>query len=156
MRAGQQAGLERLDAVGERTFEVQRTDHAVLGGAERQVDHRHRHLAGLRRRVVAGRARPTLLAAAFGRGGRIAAVGAARDDAHRRQQRGQRAHGGRLAGAPVAEHQHAADARVDGGDHQRQLHLVLGDDRGKREHDGHARQLLRIGSALPAAGRGGF
>jgi hypothetical protein len=42
--------------------------------------------------------------------GRVAAVAAADDGAHLRQQRRQRAHRGGLAGAAVAEHQHAADA----------------------------------------------
>ena len=47
--AGQQAGLERLDASRQRPLEIERADHAVLGGAERQVDHRHRHQLGLQR-----------------------------------------------------------------------------------------------------------
>ena len=46
MGAGQQAGLERLDPVGQRPLQVERADHAVLGGAERQVDHRHRRRYG--------------------------------------------------------------------------------------------------------------
>ena len=47
--AGQQAGLERLLAVRQRALEVERADDAVLGGAQRQVDHRHRRDAAAAR-----------------------------------------------------------------------------------------------------------
>jgi hypothetical protein len=43
------ARLEGLLAVRERALEVERTDDAVLGGAERQVHDRNGHLPGLRR-----------------------------------------------------------------------------------------------------------
>ena len=39
----QQAGLEGLDTLRLRTLQVRRAHHAVLGGAQRQVHHRHRH-----------------------------------------------------------------------------------------------------------------
>ena len=48
VRARQQPGLEGLDALRQRALEVERADDAVLGGAQRQVDHRHRHQVGLR------------------------------------------------------------------------------------------------------------
>ena len=60
--ARQQAGLERLHALRQRAFEVERADDAVLGRAERQVDHRHRHQAALRR--AAGLQRRARLAGA--------------------------------------------------------------------------------------------
>ena len=47
--ARQQAGLERLLAPGQRPLEVEGADDPVLGRAQRQVDHRHRHLGGLHR-----------------------------------------------------------------------------------------------------------
>jgi hypothetical protein len=42
--AGQEAGLERLFAVGQRLFDVERADDAVFGGPERQVDDGRRFL----------------------------------------------------------------------------------------------------------------
>ena len=50
----------------------------------------------------------------------------------------ERTHGGRFAGAAVAEDEHAADRRIDGGDQQRQPHLRLADDCGKRKGLRHA------------------
>ena len=38
VRAGQQAGRERMLAVAQHLLQVQRSDHAVLGGADRQLD----------------------------------------------------------------------------------------------------------------------
>ena len=48
VRARQQPRLEGANALRERTFEVERADHAVLGGAQRQFDHRHRHAMAAR------------------------------------------------------------------------------------------------------------
>ena len=107
--AGQQPGLERLLTLGQRPLEVERADDAVLGGAQRQIDHRHRRRDALDRRT-ARCARQSGHSGRIGR--RIAVVAAARHDLHRRQQGRQRPDRGRFAGAPVAEHQHAAD-RVD-------------------------------------------
>ena len=120
---------------GQRALQVQRADHAVLGRAERQVDHRHRRHAALQRAVR--------LLAAIRRSSGLGSPGsqpiaAARDDAHLRQQRGERADGGGLAGAAIAEDQHAADAGIDGGDQEGQLHLVLADDGGEGKRKGHA------------------
>ena len=47
--AGQQSGLERLLAARQRPLEVERADHPILRGAERQIDHRHRRRPGLER-----------------------------------------------------------------------------------------------------------
>ena len=47
MRPRQQAGLEYLDAAGQRLLEIERADDAILRHAERQVDDRHRHRLGL-------------------------------------------------------------------------------------------------------------
>jgi len=41
--AGEKSGLEGLDPIDERTFEIERADHAVLGCAERHVDHGNRN-----------------------------------------------------------------------------------------------------------------
>jgi len=64
VRLGQQAGGKLLDALGQGFFEVERTDHAVFGGPQRQVHHRHRlafhhgfdlGVSGLAHRASAGR-----------------------------------------------------------------------------------------------------
>jgi hypothetical protein len=57
----------------------------------------------------------------------------------RPQQGRQGAHGRGLAGAPVAEHHHAAHAGIGGRDQQGQLHLVLADDRRKGVGGAHAK-----------------
>ena len=130
--AGQQARLERLLAADQRALQVERADHAVLGGAERQVHDRNRRGPPLRRVI----ARAALLAPR-GRGVRVAAVAATGVDLHRRQQGGERADGGRFAGAAVAEHQDAADRGIDGGDEETELHLLLAHDGGEREDGAH-------------------
>ena len=128
----QQAGLERLLAPGQRPLEVERADDPVLGRAQRQVDHRHRHLGRLHgARPSAQRAVGVHRVAGSPR--RVAVVAAAGHDLHLRQQRRQRPHGGGFAGAAVAEHQHAADRLIDRGDQQGLLHLLLADDGGERE-----------------------
>jgi hypothetical protein len=131
VRPRQQPGLEVLLAVGERALEVEGAEHAVLGHAQWQVDHRHRHDAGGKPGLAPAGFGHAAARAESGRRRRRAVVGAAVDHLHARQQRGQRPHRGALAGAAVAEHEHAADARVDGGDQQRTAHLVLADDRGE-------------------------
>ena len=40
--AREQSGLEHLLAVGKSALQIQGSDDAVLGRAERQIDHRHR------------------------------------------------------------------------------------------------------------------
>ena len=57
MGARQQAGLEGLVALRQRALEIERADDAVFGGAERQVDHRHRSQARSSASAVAPRAR---------------------------------------------------------------------------------------------------
>ena len=141
VRLGQQAGLKRLHALRQGALQIQRTDHAVFGGAQRQVDHGHRNEVGLGR-AARGPQRGAFGAAASGLG-RIAAVAAALHRFHLGQQRGQGAHRGRFAGAPVAQHQNAADAGVDGGNQDRRLHLFLADDGRKGECLCH--KLLKVG-----------
>ncbi len=113
MRARQQTGLERLDAGRQRALEIERADDAVLGRTQRQIDEGDRDLRP-------GRAWSAILIPPLARG-------------DRRQKRGERAHRRRLARPPIAEHHHPADPRIDRGDQQRLLHLVLADDRGKRK-----------------------
>ena len=129
---GQQAWLKGLDALGQSALQVQRADHAVFSGAQRQIDHRHANqLAGPC--FLAGRGQA--IGAAGGVG--VATIAAAGDGAHLGQQGGQSAHGGGLAGAPVAKDQHAANRRIDSGQHDGQFHIVLADDGGKRKGQSH-------------------
>ncbi len=64
MRAREQARLERLHAVRERAFEIERADDAVLGRAERQVDHGHGRRLAPERDPRASRARHSAHSAA--------------------------------------------------------------------------------------------
>jgi hypothetical protein len=66
------------------------------------------------------------------RRGWIAVVRAVGDDAHRREQGRQGAHSRAFAGAAVPHHHHPADRRIDGAEQQRQLEVVLPDQRGER------------------------
>ncbi len=119
---GEQPRLEGPLAAGERPLQVERADDPVLGGAERQVDHRHGPRLG-----------PALAAAGAVRAGgggrlRVAGIGAAGHRPHRRQQGGERPDRRGLAGAAIAQHQHAADQRIDRRDQQRLAHRILADE----------------------------
>ena len=122
MRLCQQARFKCLLPGAQGAFEIERADHPVLGCSQGQVDERHRALAHPAR--SAGIGAGALLVAS-------AAIAAILDRADRRQQIGESACGGGLAGAAVAEYHHPADARIDRRDQQRLLHLVLTDDSGK-------------------------
>ena len=146
VRAGEEAWLEGAHALGQRALEIERPDDAILGRAERQVDDRYRSLvlgkfAGLR-------ADAAVIAVVAGLR-RIAAVAAAGDDLHRRQQRRECANSRGLAGTAVAKHEHTADRRIDGSGEQRQFHFLLGHDRRERKNLTHAL------SDLCALGAGG-
>ena len=79
---------------------------AVLGGAERQLDERDRRRDDRRppRAGRPGKPRPAR---------RVAANGQPSTTSTPRQQRGERAHGGRLRRALLAADEHAADPRVE-------------------------------------------
>jgi hypothetical protein len=125
---GEQARLELLHAVDQRAFEIERADQPVLGGAERQIDRRHR-----------GQAFAAPLGGKFGTeragagiGGRIAMIGAIRHHPHRRQKPGERANGGGFPGAAVAHDEHAPDAGIDRSQQQAELHFRLPDQGAER------------------------
>ena len=126
----EQARLERFLAARQRAFEIERADHAVLGRAERQVDHGDRLQCGLEGAPRRGGAD----GAQARRRRRIAMIGAADDGPHFGQKRGQRPHRRRFSGSPVAESEHAADRRIHGCDQEGRFHVFLSDDRreGKR------------------------
>ena len=107
--AREQPGLEGLLAV-QGASEVERADEAIEARAERQLDERrgpqldlrvHRHEA-LGRQLARRECE------------RLAAR-----SRHGRQERRERAHGGRLGRAALAAHEHAADLGRDGVDQQR-------------------------------------
>jgi hypothetical protein len=138
--------LEGLDALGQRALQVQRADDPVLGRAQREIDHRHRHQVGFRPGLELQPGAVVAESACFSR---VAGVAAADQGAHRRQQCRQRAHRGGLPGAAVAEHQHAADARIHRCGQDGQLHFILADDRGKGEGLCH-RFTFSLCSGIPA------
>ena len=137
--ARQQARLEPLLAARQRAFQIERADDAVFRCAERQVHHGDRNGVALERRLAGGAA---AVVAGVAEVFRIAVVGAALHRLHLRQELGERAHGGGLAGAAVAEHQHAPNRRIDRRDQKGKLHVVLADDGGKRKGGWHARLTL--------------
>ena len=130
MGRGEKAGLEHLLARDERPFEVERADDPVLRRSERKVHHRGRPPFGLGRALG-----PADGAGRCGRAG-LAIVTATLAHRDGRQEGGQAAHGRRLAGSPVADHEDAAQSRLDGRKPQGAPHLVLRDDGGKGK--GHA------------------
>ncbi len=126
MRASEQAGLVLGDAVGQRLLEVQRTQHAILGGADGQLDEAYGpgldiDVGGER---AVGRQRVGLA--------RIGREPVAGDHVDRRQHRGEGAHHGRLGGALLAAHEHAADRGRDRREGQGERHVVGSDDGAER------------------------
>ncbi len=134
VRLSQQAGGEGLHTLRQGFFQIERADHAVLGRAQRQVDHGHGlafgHDFGFGVAGLADRAGACWF-------GRIAAVRAAFDDRNRGQQIGQRTHGRGFARAPVAQNQHAANGRVDRHHLDGEGHFILTNDGRKREGQCH-------------------
>jgi len=130
---GEQAGLERLNALGERLLDVDGATDAVLGGAEGQVDHGDLgggdREAGVPTQHPLADLRPHHLWVV-----RVGVEGVADDDADVREQVDEGAHGGGLARAPVAHDHHAADLGVDDVEQQAELHLVLPHDGRERVH----------------------
>jgi len=129
--ACQQARLKRPLALRQRLFKIQRANNAVLGGTERQVNHRHGPLC----RCATGRAGLTHWGRLIGRTV-VDAVGNAR---HRRQKIGEPAHRRRLACATVAKHHDAADASINSGNQQRTPHLFLSGNGAEGKWMSHAR-----------------
>ena len=136
IRAREEPGFVRLLAAGERAFEVEGADHAILGGAEREVDDGDggfvgaELLAGVQVRLAVG-------AEAAGRRLGITSVAAPIDHRHRGEEGGEGADRGGLGGPAMAEDQHPTDGRVDRGEEDGPLHLVLTDDGREGEGDTH-------------------
>ena len=136
--AGQETRLESGFAGHQGAFEVECTGDAIFRGTERQVDHGNGAPALLQ---WAGQAGFAAFVAARVAIRRIATVAATIDDDDLRQDGGESPDGGRLARAAVAQHQNAADTRIDRRHRQRQLHLVLADDRTEWKRHTHSWNL---------------
>ena len=123
----QDARLEVALALLDRLLDVQRADHAIFGGAHRQIDE---GCVQSRQRAV-GRCICNALAALVAEevgAVRVAVEAASLHDFELGQQGGQRTRRGRLGRAALAADQHAADLRVDGIQDQRAFHALLTDD----------------------------
>ena len=86
VRLGQQTRLEGLDALGERALQIERADHPVFRGTQRQIDHRHRNQMRLGR--MAGQAQRGALRAGASGVGWVAAITATLHRFHLGQQGG--------------------------------------------------------------------
>ena len=126
VRLGEQPGLVVRLAGGQGALEVQRAEHPVLGGTDRQLDEPHRTLLDLGARDLA----------------RVAVERVVGGDLDRRQDSGEGAHDRRLGGALLAAHQHTADRGRDRRQHQGQRHVPGLDDR--RERQGGAGKSGRV------------
>lgn len=140
MRAREEPGFVRLLAARECPLEIECPDHAILGGAEREIDDGDRGF--VRAEFMAG-VHLGLTVGAEATGGclRVTAVPTAVHHQHRGEEGGEGADGGRLGGATMAEDQHPTDGRVDRGEEDRPLHLVLPDDGREGEGDTHQKGL---------------
>ena len=102
----QKPRLEGLFPEGQRALEIERTDDAVLGRAQRQIDDGNRARRRFGRRCEGPS--PTSVAKAR-HPTRITIIGTALHDAHLRQQSRKCANGGRFARASITKDQHPAD-----------------------------------------------
>mmetsp|Transcript_48527 Transcript_48527/g.156684 ORF Transcript_48527/g.156684 Transcript_48527/m.156684 type:complete len:479 (-) Transcript_48527:12-1448(-) len=142
VRPRQEARLERLLALGQGLLDVDGATDAVLGGAQRQVDHRHLPLAD-RKDISPGRPVSDLVAHVLGLRWR-GVVGVVGHTVDLGQEVDERTDGRRLACATVSQDHHAADLRVDDVQDKRQLHLRLPHD-GREREDGPRLLHLDLG-----------
>ncbi|MDF2980122.1 MAG: hypothetical protein K0S40_4850 [Actinomycetospora sp.] len=126
VRGREQPGAHGGAAVGEDLLEVQRPGDPVLRRPDRQLHQPHR--ASLAGRVGGERSVGALLA-----GVEVDREAVTGDDLDRRQQRRERPDDRRLRRALLPAHQHAADARVDRGEHEGQPQVLVADHGRERE-----------------------
>jgi hypothetical protein len=141
MRAGEEAGLVGFFTAREGAFQVECADDPIFGGAEREINDGDGSLMGseLFAGCFAGEA--VVAFPAFGEW--IASVAAARDDGHGREESGEGADGGGLGGAAMPEDENPTYRRVDRGQQDGPLHLILPDNR--REGEGDEQELISGG-----------
>ena len=137
VRARQQSGLERLLAIAQRFLDIERADHAILSGAEWQVDDRHTLLC--HRQLAARDVESTFPAFVAARAirRRVAAIATPLHRLHAWQERRQRTDDGRFSRAAISKDKDAAHGRIDGRNEERQLHLLLTDNCTERKSNAH-------------------
>ena len=65
IRLCKQARFKRLFTRAQRSFEIKRTDHSILGRTKRQVNKRHCHLLAIVRAIITAAPRPCAARAAI-------------------------------------------------------------------------------------------
>src|SRR5438309_7555626 len=130
VRLRQHARLEAALAALDGGLDVDRAHHPVLRGIDRQLNDSHPPAPPGQRLT----ARDSVLA--IGAEGlrrvRVASVGAVGNHRELRKQSSERAYRRRFPGALLAADQDAANRRMDSVQDERELHLVLADDRAER------------------------
>jgi hypothetical protein len=111
MRAREQTGFKSLHALCERAFEIDRAAHAVFRRIQGQLHYRNRGAlfrefprVGQSRRAIGAEIRFIQ---------RVAPIETIANFRQRRQQFGQRTHGGGFSRTAMPHNQHAADGRGD-------------------------------------------
>ena len=131
VRAAEYTAFEPLDAGGERGLQVDGADHPVLGCVDRQLDDAH-WAGGFRQRARSClEPHPALIAHHIGLARITPELAPLNDDLVGKQRR-QGADRRRLGGAAVTADQDATDRGVDRVQDERELHVLLADDRGER------------------------
>lgn len=141
MRAREESGLVGFFAAGEGAFEIECADDPIFGGAEREVNDRDRCFVCTK--FFAGGFAGEAVVAFPAFGVRVASVAAARDHGHGREEGGEGADGGGLSGPAMSEDENPTYSRVDRGQQDGPLHLILPDDR--REGEGDEQELISGG-----------
>jgi hypothetical protein len=129
VRGGEQPRAHGRHPVRERAVEVEGTCHPVLRGADGQL-HQPGRTGDPVARVGGMRVRPVGAVRLGGR--RVAGKTASGDDVDRRQQGGQRPDRRRFGGPLLASDEHAAQARRNGGELQREKQVAGADHGGQR------------------------
>ena len=133
----QDSGLKFLFAVLERVLHVQRSNHSILGGADRQVDNSHPPDGYFLLRLLTARLTPE------GRVIRVTAKAAACDFPSFSQHLCQSADCGGFCRSLLSANQHAAQGRIDDIQYQCPLHLLLSHDSAEGvEHPFHVLHIV--------------
>ncbi len=131
----QHARLELFPAGLDRHLDIQRADHPVLGGADRQI-HEARGPVVARKALPPGHPLAAIVAKPLG-AGRIAAKGAIGYYVDLGQQCRQRSGRSRLGGAALSTDQNSAYVGADGVEDQRRFHRILADYGGEGKDNLH-------------------
>ncbi|KAF5036641.1 hypothetical protein DSECCO2_572960 [anaerobic digester metagenome] len=127
---GKETRFERPDPSRNRSLQVDRADHPILGGTDGQGDHANRARLGLRGSLRC----PASLAPLLRTGG-IAREGAPDMDLLGGEDFGECPHGRGLGRPLLTPDEHPADTRIDRVQHQGLLHQLLPDYRRERKQN---------------------